>query len=330
MIKQHIVQGLVVVDRRDHCQSADWGFDESVRCPLMEVAALPVDIGDIAGSLDAVAQRRPDVLMLNATLPARFMVKMARAVRNGMPTLPLIILPNVRLAVDELEESFLPDGADDTATRDTIARAMRSVHDRVSLQQRLLQLAQRDDLTGLHNRRGFMALAAQHLRYARKERQHLLLFFADLDDLKQINDRYGHSEGDKAIARAAAGIKRTFRDTDIAARVSGDEFVALMAAKPDRDIDTIAQRLQMNVKRFAAAETRYSLSLPVGVANFDPDAPHSLASLLRLAVADLYRKTREKKPAVLADVTAAGGKTRVNTGVALHKLAALEMAANRG
>src|SRR5258708_3443086 len=72
--------------------------------------------------------------------------------------------------------------------------------------------------------------------------QAMVLFFADVDGLKSINDRFGHGEGDRALARAAACIKQTFRKFDLTARLSGDEFVALTVEVPGRSTAAICKR----------------------------------------------------------------------------------------
>ncbi|HVC01745.1 MAG TPA: GGDEF domain-containing protein [Steroidobacteraceae bacterium] len=338
-MKQSAVKALVVVDRQEHSGSIGWGFEESVDCAFMDVKTLPVDVCNIENALWAVAQRRPDILLLNTALPSLFLVKVVSALRDRMPALPLMILPDIQRAVAELEGT--PPGDhdeprssactdDDSSRRDTLARAMRSTHLRVSLQQRLLQLAQKDDLTGLHNRRGFMALATQQLRWACKTQEHLLLFFADLDGLKQINDQFGHAEGDNAIVRAAASIKQTFREFDITARVSGDEFVAVIVSEPGRGVDAVLQRLRENLRRFAATETRYPLSLSVGVAEFDPDEPCSLSNLMRLADAKLYRQKRARVDDCPIGVAAANAKAKVSAVIGERTRGALEPAMLRG
>ena len=150
-------------------------------------------------------------------------------------------------------------------------------------------MALRDDLTGLHNRRGFTALATQHIRWARDMGQRMLLFFADLDGLKSINDRFGHAEGDRAISLTAASIKQTFRKSDLTGRLSGDEFVALIPEEPGRGAEAICERLRSNLADCAGGETRYKLSLSVGAARFDPGTPLTLQELMRQADAALYR-----------------------------------------
>jgi two-component system cell cycle response regulator len=172
---------------------------------------------------------------------------------------------------------------------DTVARTILYTNGRLGLQRTLLQMALKDDLTGLHNRRGFIALATQQLTWARDTGQHMVMFFADLDGLKWINDRYGHGEGDRAISLAAACIKETFRRFDVTARLSGDEFVALIMEEPGRSAETICRRLQMNLTACAGAESRYRVTMSVGVAHFDPAKPLTLQELMRQADTELYK-----------------------------------------
>jgi GGDEF domain-containing protein len=81
----------------------------------------------------------------------------------------------------------------------------------------LRYLALTDDLTCLYNRRGFVAAATQQLKLARRSARGLLPFFCDIDNLKTINDSYGHREGDSALVRAAGALQQTFRDSDLLA-----------------------------------------------------------------------------------------------------------------
>ena len=182
---------------------------------------------------------------------------------------------------------------------DPIARTIRSTHPQLDWQldwqRALLHMALRDDLTGLHNRRGFIPLATGYLRWARDAGQNLLMFFADVDGLKSINDRFGHSEGDRALARAAAGIRETFRQSDVTARLSGHEFAALVIETRGRSAGAVCRRLQSKLAECARAESRYSLSLNVGVAHFDPGKPVALHELMKQAEIALYRNKRRQR-----------------------------------
>jgi diguanylate cyclase (GGDEF)-like protein len=266
-----------------------------------------VNTQDFDGTLRMVVKQAPDVLLLESTLTPHFVSRMANQVRNKLPTLPILLLPDIHGAVEQLEgppeaggkqSRFSAAAGSDPIAADTIARTLRYTHGHLGLQRTLLQMALRDDLTGLHNRRGFMALATRNLRWARHEKQNMLMFFADLDGLKWINDHYGHSEGDRAISLAAACIERTFRKFDVTGRLSGDEFVALIHEEPGGSAEAICERLHLNLADCTSAESRYKVSLSVGVAHFDPDNPVSLQELMRQADAELYEhKRRGRVPA---------------------------------
>ena len=91
----------------------------------------------------------------------------------------------------------------------------------------LRDLSVTDPLTGLHNRRGFRSLANAHLKLLRRTQRQSLLVFADVDDLKQINDTHGHAAGDEALRLCARALVRSLRESDVLARYGGDEFAAL-------------------------------------------------------------------------------------------------------
>jgi diguanylate cyclase (GGDEF)-like protein len=108
---------------------------------------------------------------------------------------------------------------------DRARELLRQDLDRVEQSKaQLMQLAEHDELTGLLNRRGFLARAGEH---ARDERAILLLVTADMDDLKAINDTWGHAAGDEALQAFAGVLRASFRADDLIARFGGDEFVVL-------------------------------------------------------------------------------------------------------
>ena len=148
------------------------------------------------------------------------------------------------------------------------------------------------NLTCLYNRRGFFAAAAQQLKLAIRNAQSLLLLFCDLDNLKKINDSYGHREGDLALIRTADALEQAVRDSDILARLDGDEFVVLASEASSQTQEVILRRLEKNLKKLNANESRYELSLSVGVARFDPKRAISLGELMAQADEAMYEQKR--------------------------------------
>jgi diguanylate cyclase (GGDEF)-like protein len=160
---------------------------------------------------------------------------------------------------------------------------------------RLIDLSTTDDLTGLLNARGFYQRPHQELARAQRSREPLSLFILDLDDLKSINDHYGHEAGDRALRVVATTMRETLRATDIGARVGGDEFMLLAPNTGAVAGVTLAQRI-----RTQAAEKRSQLpglatTISVGVATFDPGrgAAVDAAGLTRAADEALYDAKRE-------------------------------------
>lgn len=169
--------------------------------------------------------------------------------------------------------------------------------------EELRRLALLDELTGLNNRRGFILLAGHQASIAKRDKRPMTLLFIDLDNLKQINDNFGHTEGDRAIADAAMVLKDTFRESDVVARVGGDEFCVLMMSDgPVMDTETPLARLATNVDLHNARRDRpYKLSFSVGNADYDPHTPATIEELMQAADEAMYvqKSTNAPKPRVL-------------------------------
>ena len=121
------------------------------------------------------------------------------------------------------------------------------------------------------------------------------LFFIDVDGLKQINDSFGHSEGDLVLRRTTDALKNTFRDSDVLARLGGDEFAVLAIEASDRDEATILARFDRYLNTISAAEAESKLSLSVGVARFDYRTPESIAELMARADQAMYEQKRMRR-----------------------------------
>jgi diguanylate cyclase (GGDEF)-like protein len=181
-------------------------------------------------------------------------------------------------------------------TPERLARSLRQGIERQRLQRRLADLALRDELTGLYNRRGFFALAEHQRRQCLRTGHGLVVVQADVDGLKEINDTLGHQAGDQAIAASAAVLRCTFRESDIVARLGGDEFAAVAV---DADEDSAARILERLEQAVDAQNVRgslgFRLSLSVGAALLMPLARTSLAELLAEADRSLYREKRREE-----------------------------------
>jgi two-component system cell cycle response regulator len=131
----------------------------------------------------------------------------------------------------------------------------------VTARRTLHALALTDPLTGLLNRRGIQDEAARLL--ARRTSGDLAIIYLDLDGFKSINDRFGHAEGDSALARVAGALLETFRAADVVGRIGGDEFLVVVA--PGSDVVAAARRLQERLATSRDEGERYTLSASVGI-----------------------------------------------------------------
>lgn len=196
--------------------------------------------------------------------------------------------------VDEISRVLKSGKPDATSIRGAAHSAVWSAVKHALLDRELRYLALTDELTCLYNRRGFFAAAAQQLKLARRNSHDSLLLFCDLDDLKKINDRYGHREGDLALVRTADALEEAFRESDILARIGGDEFVVLALEVSSESQEVILRRLEKRLKESNVKEPRYQLSLSIGVARFDPKRPVSLGELMALADKAMYEQKRSR------------------------------------
>lgn len=196
--------------------------------------------------------------------------------------------------VDEISKVLKSGSPDDQSLRVATHPAVWSAVKHALLERELRYLALTDDLTCLFNRRAFFAAATHQLKLALRNGQTLHLFFCDLDNLKRVNDTFGHRDGDLALVRAADAIEEAFRDSDILARIGGDEFAILAVTGSEECAHRLVERLHHSLKKSNACEPRYTLALSVGVARFDPKRPVSLGELLSEADKAMYQHKRTK------------------------------------
>jgi diguanylate cyclase (GGDEF)-like protein len=164
-----------------------------------------------------------------------------------------------------------------------------------SLSVEMEQLALTDEMTGLRNRRGFLVLADQSLRMARRAKARCALVFIDLDGLKRINDTRGHAAGDTLITDAATILTHVFRESDVIARVGGDEFAVLALLDEHDGSKALNTRLHAAIEKFnAQAVPSMRVSMSIGIEELSPQADTPLDVLLSRADRAMYEKKRRR------------------------------------
>lgn len=176
---------------------------------------------------------------------------------------------------------------------------IQDVTERKRAEAAIQTLSLADELTGLYNRRGFLAFCKQHLNSIRRTNRGIVIVYADLDGLKEINDSFGHTEGDRALVKTAQLLKETFRSSDVLGRWGGDEFTILAAVDPDGGKEKLMERLMEKFVNYNALKlSPYDLSISIGLAQLDPAANQSMEDLMIAADAAMYENKRGKKQRV--------------------------------
>lgn len=173
---------------------------------------------------------------------------------------------------------------------------IRDITERKSAEEKLKTISVTDELTGLHNRRGFFTIAGHQIKLADRTKVGIYMLYADLDNLKVINDTYGHSEGDNALSDFADILKACYRASDVISRLGGDEFAVIPVGIDGDNMDRVTARLQKGITLFNEKKSRrYKLSASSGIAFYDPESPCSLDDLVFEADRLMYEEKKRKK-----------------------------------
>jgi two-component system, cell cycle response regulator len=239
-----------------------------------------------------------DIVLLDMCSKRQQGCAFVQAARAAAPDKPIVILSESEdesLAIEALQQGVQDFLAKDQLDGGALARSLRYSIERHRLQKTLQNLSLLDDLTGLHNHRGFLALAQEHLRMILRKGAGLLVY-VDLDDLKMINDRYGHLEGNRALIVTANVLSACFRQSDILARLGGDEFCVMMTDAGQDSAQQVRKRLQQRLDFInALPSSRFHISFSVGFADVPTVLQPPLQELLRIADARMYEEKRSKQ-----------------------------------
>lgn len=147
-----------------------------------------------------------------------------------------------------------------------------------------------DELTMLSNRHGFEILAERALRVCKRSDCPATLVFLNLKNFKQVNDRFGYAEGDRALIEFSTMLMEVFRESDVIGRIGGDEFVVLLTNAAKTDCPEVLMRLADALESYNQLSNRgYGLSYSVEAIEYDPEMHHSIGELLQEADTLMYQ-----------------------------------------
>ena len=173
----------------------------------------------------------------------------------------------------------------------------RDITVRKTLEKKLQHKCITDELTDTLNRRGFMEMASRYHNLAKRDSLRYSLLYLDLDNMKTINDDLGHKIGDQALIDLATFLKGMFRQSDLVARMGGDEFVVLLASDlHPNGAKSIVGRIEKSAQNFCQQHGRpYMLRISIGAARFVPGEKRTIEDLLAKADHAMYAVKQKRK-----------------------------------
>jgi len=252
-------------------------------------------------ALSLYAKHRPELVVTDWTMPDIDGIEVCRRIRSEFADdHPYIVLLTGNTEKEEVIEG-LAAGADDYLTkpfhegelqaRIRVGLRFAALHKEVKEKNRQLEeLALTDPLTGLPNRRAIDIWASRELNAARRHGYSVWVAMADLDHFKKVNDAYGHECGDVVLKRFAEVLRKNTRESNICARLGGEEFLVILthADKHQARMAIERIRLELQEQSFAAGAKSFRVTASFGVSRLSDRAVTNLAELMTEADSAMY------------------------------------------
>ena len=270
---------------------------ESVRSTRFQLAHAT----SVHGAIERLTVAAPDIVLLDLGLPDAQALEALTALVDAAPNLPIVILSGTEDEVLALEA--VKAGAQDyllkgQATPELLVNAIRYAIERKQSELHMKRLAYYDSLTGLPNRRLLMEHLILALKRVARNNSVVGVFFIDIDHFKQINDTLGHEAGDRVLQQLATRLSQSFRDSDTLARLSGDEFVAVVEVTQPRQLAVVAASVQQRLKiPFTITDGEAFVTASIGVSAYPTDGDDA-EELLRNADRAMYRAKAQGRDTV--------------------------------
>ncbi len=175
-----------------------------------------------------------------------------------------------------------------------------SLNDTIFQNSQLNRISMYDELTGVYNRRGFFEFANRILTSPDNEGKSAVIIFGDLDNLKKINDTFGHDDGDYSIICAADFIKSGLRNTDIVGRIGGDEFAAFALCADKKIISSIPSRIKQIAEKFnEKSDKQFNVTMSVGTYEVICSPDSNIQSFMKYADTALYEDKKNKNSDIM-------------------------------
>lgn len=253
----------------------------------------------LSDGIERLGKRDIEVVLLDLSLPDSTGFDTFKKLHEKAPEVAIIVFTG--LDDKEMGVRAVQAGAQDYLVKGKVdphllVRSIQYAIERQKMMRELQAMSITDELTGLYNRRGFLTLGKEMLKIGKRIEKRIVLLFADLDGFKKINDEYGHAEGDKVLRAVADIFKETFRESDIIARVGGDEFVLLGLMNAVVSPRILESRLQERLRLYnERGHFPYVISMSIGGVSYDLNKSLSIQELLNRADKLMYEQKQSSR-----------------------------------
>ncbi|HZK40816.1 MAG TPA: diguanylate cyclase, partial [Atribacterota bacterium] len=184
---------------------------------------------------------------------------------------------------------------EDIQLMEFISEQVATTIQRKQLEEELKKLAHYDTLTGAYNRGYGLELLQRQIKLSKREKSPLLFAYSDLDNLKYINDEFGHEEGDRTMLQVAKLFKSILREVDIITRMGGDEFLVIFLDSSLNEIPIIKKRLSKELACLNQVSKKpYKIGFSTGFSYYNPSNPLPMDELIRIADERMYEEKKRK------------------------------------
>lgn len=194
---------------------------------------------------------------------------------------------------------FLKMNEEQQQTNQQLEYTLSILHEK---NRQLSKISTIDELTGVKNRRGFLTETQAVIASSINQGQRAILLFADMDNLKVVNDKFGHDDGDFALRTIATALKASLRTNDIIGRIGGDEFVAFALLGGQQSAETISNRIHRKLEIMnSTCDKPYYIEASIGIVDFVCDENADIQTLIKKADDALYENKAHKRASVLKE-----------------------------
>ncbi len=248
-------------------------------------------------ALEYLTQHRPDLILLDVMMPEMDGLEVCRqAKKHDMGRDIPVIFITALSETEDIVRAFEAGGVDFITKPFVVdeVQARIKVHTQLKrAMEKLANMSVTDEMTGVFNRRHAYEIMAREMSFAKRENTTFVLCFIDIDNLKTINDTFGHEAGDELINTVVTGFKHSIRATDYLFRMGGDEFLLLLpkASVEDARIKIERLRQEMNLKKVRGIPIDFCF----GFSMFSPDNIFRAEELIKKADSSMYDQKMQKK-----------------------------------